>query len=87
MSRHLIRAIVHGSGAQGVIHVGFRSWIVRQATELGCDCTAENVGDTVAVTAVGEALSLKLLMARARNGPGLSRVLSVRILHIEEVPQ
>lgn len=83
--RSLIHFTVHGYGTQGVIHVGFRRWIIGQALDLGLDCMAFNQGSTVEVVATGDPLMLRILVARARNGPPNSRVLAVTVTKQEEI--
>jgi acylphosphatase len=85
MSKTRLRATVRGSGSNGVIHVGFRRWILQQAVALNCTCTAINVGDTVELFASGEYANVHILLARARIGPPNSRVLGVTIEKEEHI--
>ena len=79
MAHSIIRATVRGSSINGVIHVGYRRWIVQQAITLNCSCIAENVGPTVKLLIEGQFAEAHILLAKARVGPPNSRVLSVTI--------
>jgi acylphosphatase len=81
-----VRVVVHGR-VQGV---GFRAWVVREATALGVGGRVWNRADGgVEAEAVGSAAALGRFVAALRSGPRLARVeqLSEHWFESREVPQ
>jgi len=71
-----VRVVVRGR-VQGV---GFRAWVVREATALGVHGAVANRADgSVEVEGVGEESTLERFVAALRTGPR-----HARIEHIEE---
>ena len=70
---------IRGSGANGVIHAGFRRWITAQTQTLGLFCHAENLGDICRVTLRGFPNDIAAVIALAKRGPPGSRVLDVEL--------
>jgi acylphosphatase len=72
-----LRALVRGR----VQNVGFRAFVVWQASDLSLQGFARNLGDgsTVEVVAEGPRASLEALLTSLRVGPPLSRVTGVDV--------
>ena len=76
---HHTTLIIRGAGVNGVIHVGFRRWVIEIAKAHNCLCTAINEGDTVRVHLTGFSFDLENVIRRVKAGPPGARILEVTI--------
>ena len=75
MSRRVLRIFVVGR-VQGL---GVRTFLIRQANELGLDCWASNRSDgSVEALAAGPEVAVAAFVAAARRGHSAARVDSLR---------
>ncbi len=66
--------------------VGYRDWMVAEATRLGVSGWVRNLGDAQVEAVVhGDAAAVDALIAACRRGPGYARVDDVTIHEAEAV--
>ena len=80
-----VRVLIHGKVQQ----VGFRWFIMRQATTLGLDGWVRNLDDarSVELEAEGDDNAIGQLLEAARVGPRPARVTSVEVEDLPPAPR
>ena len=78
------RAIVSGSGVNGVVHVGYRLWLMNLTQQLSCELDVQNRGEQVLFDVSGAPEDIRYILAQAHKGPPRARVLDVHIVTLEE---